>query len=285
MKQCLHFDFGSNSAGIAYQDVHLGLYTSQLTEFIAPGQLNAYKPINYCKLTNGDMTAYCDVSLDDLSSIFLNGANLCTSSLWVVAHVSYPSSDGPPPVNGNTCYGQGLPVGSANWAMQFKIFFSCTTDCIKQCCCPAPVSDVWCPIGTAYGYNSDVAIPENTLTLTTCNHWGWYLKIATLPLSGTLYVGAGQNDISKGTDVGTFTITASGVQYTFSSDYKATETHVYAKCSAPTDCSPGKLGYKADSTGFASISLTCSPYYYYVVHAAVSKKYPGGTDCSTVTVS
>jgi hypothetical protein len=164
-KQCLHFNYGSNTDGINYVDVHLGIYTTALSSFVPPGQLNAK---NYCSLTNGGATAGCWIPLTDLSNIYLGGADVCTSSLYVVAHVSYPDSGS---INGNTCYGQGSDVGGSNWAMQFQITLSCTQECIKQCCCPSQVPDVWCPVGTAYGYNSEIAIAENTLSSTTCKHW------------------------------------------------------------------------------------------------------------------
>ena len=167
-KQCLHFNYGANTDGINYKDVHLGLYTSALTAFIPPGQLNAN---GYCTLTGGGITADCWVPLGDISSKYFGGsADLCTKQLYVVAHVSYPDSG---LVNGNTCYGQGQDVPGNNWAQAFLVTFECVDQCSEKCCCPTTSPpDVWCPRGTAYGYvpgaptlNSITPLPA------TCKHW------------------------------------------------------------------------------------------------------------------
>lgn len=172
-KPCLHFNFGSTTDGINYQDVHLGLSATAFSDFTGPGQLNSN---SFCSLTNGGASADCYVPLSTISSTYFSSGELCLKELYVVAHVSYPDAGA---VNGNTCYGTGTEIprtkpGNGNWAMQFTLGFTCTNECVKECCCPAPpVPDVWCPIGTAYGYVNGLSKTEDSIVPlpNTCKHW------------------------------------------------------------------------------------------------------------------
>jgi hypothetical protein len=69
--------------------------------------------------------------------------------------------------------------------------------------------------------------------------------LSTTLVTGTIWVGAGGNDISKATNAGIFSISKSGstitVTYSFATGFKATETHIYAGCTAPTVSSPEVL--------------------------------------------
>jgi hypothetical protein len=100
--------------------------------------------------------------------------------------------------------------------------------------------------GTAYGY----AGPELSVSFTSLgigSNWGWV--IFGLPLiQGTLIEGAGGNDISKGTDVGSFTIANVGgaldVTYTITdSGCSLQDTHLYVGSSTPSKIAPGQFGH------------------------------------------
>lgn len=63
-------------------------------------------------------------------------------------------------------------------------------------------------------------------------------------IDGLLEVGAGGNDVSKATEVGTFTAQLSGSTLSFTYElnddtFDLSEVHVQASCKAPTTCAPG----------------------------------------------
>ena len=113
------------------------------------------------------------------------------------------------------------------------------------------------------------------------------------------HVGAGLNDLNKGTAVGSFSATLSGtnliVSYKLDAGYDLGEVHVYASCLTPTTCAPRGYTYNgagldlsgiADTTFTRTIAIAGSPpcsKYYLIFHAAVNKIYPAGTTCSVAS--
>ncbi|MEN9791508.1 MAG: hypothetical protein RLZZ63_1166, partial [Gemmatimonadota bacterium] len=91
--------------------------------------------------------------------------------------------------------------------------------------------DVGTAIGTAFAYSGTQSTAFNALGLAT--RWGWTINFGT-PGAKTydVYVGAGQNDLSKGTLVGTVTITYTGsavnAVYNLLPGYSVLEQHLYA---------------------------------------------------------
>jgi hypothetical protein len=145
-----------------------------------------------------------------------------------------------------------------------------------------------CDIGTAMGKANCCSTELDDEGI--CTRWGWYITATpstTFPITGDLWVGAGLNDVSKATKVGTFTITRTGtgpytytVTYMFSAGYSAAEVHIYAGCTKPTDCAFGKYPY---SSSPASATLSCSTAYF-VLHAKVNQANPAGGTCPTPSV-
>lgn len=176
-ESCLHVQYQSvgNTPAYQYNNVHLGLYSSQVTKFIPPGKLNFN---SYCALSDDKYTADCWVPLADINAkLSLGGSILCENDegtqLWAVAHVDY-LGDSTAGISGNTCYGGSVEVGGANWAKQLQLTFTCSTECVKWCCCPPQSSGVWCDLGTAYGYVSETASPTfESLGIQQfgCNSW------------------------------------------------------------------------------------------------------------------
>jgi hypothetical protein len=151
--------------------------------------------------------------------------------------------------------------------------------------CPPTTPPGKCEVGTAFGNAPCCSTPLNAAPA-ICTRWGWYITgtaTTTFPITGTLWVGAGMNDLSKGTNVGSFTITKSGTSYTitysFKSGFSAAEVHIYAACTKPTTCAPGQFNL---STSPATITLDC-PTVYFVLHAKVNKSVPAGTVCPPPT--
>jgi len=159
-----------------------------------------------------------------------------------------------------------------------------------------------CDIGTAFGYVRKPSglnnINLNTLPPKNCNsRWGWYFTptkdqlLATVGISGDLFVGAGGNDIMKAIDVGDFKATLSTtpagleltVTYTLDSGFDLGEVHVYAACTAPKSCAPGSFTYPAtqpnlsgtsDTSFVAKFIVPSCTSYYIVIHAKVNQRIP-----------
>lgn len=118
-------------------------------------------------------------------------------------------------------------------------------------------------LGTGFAFGSG-ASPFTTLSNGSIRRWGWSLQIAA-PGSYTydVYVGAGQNDLSKGTNVGTVTITYTGTTvtaaYNLDAGFVAMQQHLYAGgTSLPVVCkgkscspsvAPGQFTVATNLTG------------------------------------
>jgi hypothetical protein len=172
-----------------------------------------------------------------------------------------------------------------------------------------------CDIGTAFGYIREGGRPPTPINFNgnpqgpaiaakTCNRWGWYFKVTgesltkltTSGISGVLLVGAGGNDVSKATEVGTFSATLSGTSFSFTYTlyssattgfFDLSEVHVYASCDTIKSCAPGSytypgstalsLGGTTDTTWTASFTVGSCSTYYLIFHAKVSQRFPYGT--------
>ncbi len=113
-------------------------------------------------------------------------------------------------------------------------------------------------------------------------------------VTGTLLVGAGGNDISKATNVGTYTAKADAagkvtVTYNLSGSYTITEAHVDLDCLPIDKCAPGQYTFKTDglkdlstytTTSFKYPTCTGSSKAYLTVHAVVGAVVQGRT-CPT----
>jgi hypothetical protein len=239
-----------------YKEVQLWLGCAPPTE-TSPGQLGAALK-TYCVVASDKQTATCTIPVAAIPSC---SAELCNRKLYIATHGALT---GPSEETGwgmGTCINTGLPPASSvpicpngNWAQYWDFTITCTE--------PEPVPEppkVWCEAGTAFGYISPQSSPTlDTLGLKTCNRWvstthsqllvldlganklikGWYvpttLSAVKNGLSGKLIVGAGNNDISKGAEAGTFSISAPGgvptVQYVLKPTYDLSEAHIYAAC-------------------------------------------------------
>ncbi len=117
-------------------------------------------------------------------------------------------------------------------------------------------------IGTAFAFGSGAA-SFTTLSNGAIHRWGWSLQIAA-PGSYTydVYVGAGQNDLSKGTRVGTVTITYTGTAvtaaYNLDAGYVAMQQHLYAGGSALPIVCKGKTCSPSVAPGQFTVATNLS---------------------------
>ncbi|KAL5611049.1 hypothetical protein FOBRF1_007166 [Fusarium oxysporum] len=246
-------------------------------------------PFNsYCTLSPTE----CWVPVDAIIATFENPSvsSLCDTAVYVAVGISVSSKRC---ASGATCFNQGTAIGSGNWFMHFTLDLKCPEICLRKCCCPAlpppPPETKSYPVCPALGGSG-------------CNRWGWYFTPSkatlTAGISGSLIVGAGQNDISKDTKAGAWSTSLSGsqvnVQYNLYDDdtnghFDLAEVHVYASWSAPTKCAPGDYTYvfpsgtltgSSDTTYSTSIQVdgTCSSYYL-TLHAKVNEVFPKSATC------
>jgi WSC domain len=132
--------------------------------------------------------------------------------------------------------------------------------------------------GTAYGYATAGGLDQTFVSLGIGKNWGWVIS-GSPPISGTLYLGAGGNDISKATAVGTFTIAHVGsklvVTYNTNAPWYVSSTHFYYGTTYPSKIAPGQFGNKHDgfpaSTTTDQYSITFDPTKStYIIHAGIA---------------
>lgn len=128
--------------------------------------------------------------------------------------------------------------------------------------------------GTAYGYVTGDS--TTFISLNIGSNWGWVVQ-GTLPISGTLYMGGGQNDITKATTVGSFTIALVGssvvITYTTVAPYAISEDHFFYGATYPSHISPGKFGHTHSFTTPVTTDTFTVPFVSgdntYIIHAAI----------------
>jgi len=128
---------------------------------------------------------------------------------------------------------------------------------------------------TAYGY-----VPGKSKTFISLGigrNWGWVIQGNT-PITGTLYAGAGGNDLSKGTIVGSFSIQRAGsnlvVTYNVNAPFTLSETHFFYGTTYPSSIAPGQFGNTHSLPSGTTTDTFTIPFdaakKTYIVHAAIS---------------
>ncbi|KAK4095844.1 hypothetical protein N658DRAFT_403318, partial [Parathielavia hyrcaniae] len=172
----------------------------------------------------------------------------------------YPTDDHPD----NVYYADTDPHGTYS---PFEMQYRCTT-CVNESTCPPPGEEepptdppptgAICEAGTAFGYLPGWSVPLNTQSGQGCKRWGWYQPVTRgelqAGLSGPLIMGAGQNDVSKGKNVGTWTAEANSagsvtVKYDMTPPYVLEDVHVDLGCLPIDKCAPGSYTYSEDGLG------------------------------------
>jgi len=145
-----------------------------------------------------------------------------------------------------------------------------------------------CGYGTAFGYEEGYSTTLDTENGQGCNRWGWYENYTLAELqsgvSGILYVGAGGNNLTAATNVGTYTAAASqtgGVTVTYNLDppYGLAEVHIDLDCLPIDKCAPGQYTYGSPNLNDVAIFANPVPLQYptcgsdseayLIIHAAV----------------
>jgi hypothetical protein len=211
-------------------------------------------PGQFCQADGGacydatGLTSYTfAISFADLNIVDVT--NACPLSLYVVTHAEV-DLDGPSVPGHETAFGGPNPGSGNRWW-----FYG-----IYEVCCEQPPNPPVPTCETAFGKSprkdggyvwttSKKSNPERYPSLKlTRNRWGWALNmLAPGTYVQDLYAGAGLNDTSKGTLVGTVYVSWSGSQakvtYKTLPGYTIEEVHLYAKDARPTTTAPGQYGY------------------------------------------
>ncbi len=215
-----------------------------------------------------------------ISEFGITDVNNCADfSLFFVTHASVRKLDAAGVVlQTETAWGAGYNlVEKGSWATGFQIDFKCVTEQLQ-------VSNS-CETAFAFGgvNNCFLDIDENGDGKGDFNRWGWF--IGPLNLGTTthdIYAGAGQCNTTKGTKVGTLTITYSGstvdVVFNINAPYAMDETQVYVgneilpRNNGEFTVAPGQYGNIHDLTNVRTDSYritNVSGPIYVVAHAVV----------------
>ncbi|MCI5133170.1 MAG: hypothetical protein D3904_17055 [Candidatus Electrothrix sp. EH2] len=131
------------------------------------------------------------------------------------------------------------------------------------------------PVNLIGGCETAFAYGNTTLnSFLNTNRWGWEITVnKDQSLTKPIYAGAGQNDISKGTQVGELAVAYTGttvtVTYTMTADdIIMKETHLYGGEESVTTAAPGQYGLQ--DTGL--INATTDTYVVTVSGEAPSLK-------------
>lgn len=218
-------------------------------------------PHKILSIASPGSSARLSVALDTISL----PSDPCTQPLYIFAKVF------------TTC-GFGWATGGGTYlGYPYVSYQLCGLDCTVLKGCETAFAK------GGYVFASEArANPEGLLSLgLTRNRWGWAIRRTG---SGTtvhnVYAGAGLNNISKGTLVGTVSIawggsgTVATVTYSLVSGVAMTEAHLYAGTTAPTTIAPGQYGNNASfTTPVSSHTFTTAPLTgssaWFIVHAVV----------------
>jgi len=287
----------SSTPASSIKDTHLEISTSPWTADNYPDQApSKWSYTSYCVAKTG----VCQVPLNKIGG----ASALCDKPLYIAYHAATSE--------GKTCTGDGSLIPGQpgkRWWEYLTLDFKCPKVCDGWCCCekpvvePPPTETKVCDIGTAFGYGTGAKTLNGddggSAVCKNANRWGWYFETSATSLSGKLIVGAGGNDLEKGTVVGTWSSEKTGsditVTYTLYDDntnghFDLSSVHVQASCDKPTTCAPGQFTFTDDNlSGSSDTSYTktfkidggsCSTYYL-IFHASVNQKVPETETCPT----
>lgn len=222
-------------------------------------------PGHFCSADGGacmdvtGMTTYTfSIPFSDLNIVDVNQA--CGLTLYVVSHaeVDLDCTDGD--TGHETAFGGPNPGAGNRWW-----FYGTYTVCCDFGNPPVPFCQTAFAKGGYVWTTDKKSNPEKLPSLNlTKNRWGWAIKLTAAGASSyDIYAGAGLNNTSKGTLVGTLSVNWDGssatVIYDLTGGHCLEEVHIYAGDSAPTTIAPGQYGYIASFDPNASSHTATLP--------------------------
>jgi hypothetical protein len=195
---------------------------------------------------------------------------LCDNTLVVAAHaVVSRDLGGDAGVQEETAWGDGTQMrDDRNWASYFTVKFHCDPETDG-----GPVASA-CETAFAVGDSTFIELGL------TNSRWGWQLgPLDPGSYETEIYAGAGQNDLSKGTHVGTLFVDYDGtvvtVSYELFPEFELDETHLYLDVVSSNTIAPGQYGYQAGASGQDEqyvVSGFNGESVYIIAHAVVCEE-------------
>jgi hypothetical protein len=174
-----------------------------------------------------------------------NVENVCGVEVFALAHAALS--------NGETAWSLGTPfaewTGTSRWGWYSSYVIEC-----EDSEDPEMTAETAFAKGGWVFASSTKANPEGLPSLELNNsRWGWAINITEEgAYTYDLYAGAGLNNVSSGTKVGTVTVSLSSgtveVSYSLLPGFYMSEAHIYAGDAKPDTIAPGRYGY----TGYYS---------------------------------
>ncbi len=209
--------------------------------------------------------------------------DLCGTSALLAGHAAVRQNNGADGYNTQTGWIDGQQIlAGGSWAMYASIDFTCPVMDTAL-----PPAELTCSNETAFALGEMTFVKDSdALTVMEKNNptsrWGWQITVP--PGDGTLekdiYAGAGQNDINKGTLVGTLTVTRAGddvtVAYNMFDNATMSATHLYVGTGYVPTVAPGQYGNlheltdASDDEFTVTVSGSAGQNLYVVGHAAVA---------------
>jgi hypothetical protein len=183
-----------------------------------------------------------------LKDVIVDMTTYCDKVVYLYAHAALEGVPGSG-VSGETAWSDGTPFGGPRWGWYSTYTICCQTT-------PPPVEYTnetafakFAKTDGGYVFTTNKkSNPENYPSLSlTQNRWGWAGNLAIGQYTAPIYAGAGLNNISNGTLVGTLSVNAIAgkvtVTYQMNGTYKIGEVHIYVGDSKPTTLAPGQYGF------------------------------------------
>lgn len=215
---------------------------------------------------SGDITGATTCSFNvPLAS--LNSECVCDLSYFVAAHAALRKLDGDGGYETQTGWADGPQITEGgSWATYTTVTLGCDDEP------PPPPEGEECETAFAFGETTFIELGL------TDSRWGWEIgAFGPGSYKVPMVAGAAQNDVSKGTLVGTLGYAYDGekvfVRYAMLPGFTMDETHLYVGTSPTTTISPGLFGNTHDLDAAASDSFTVGTFdgepLYIVAHAVV----------------
>jgi hypothetical protein len=198
---------------------------------------------------------------------------------YLVAHAVVKKQLDDGSFQSETAYGDGTRlVQKGNWSTWFSIGLTCTDEEPKLAACE-----------TAFAFGDELATCFIDSGVISTNRRGWFNgPIGTGSHSFDIYAGAGQCDLSKGTYVGSLSVSYDGsvanVSYSMLPGFTMDETHLYVgseplpRTNGQYTVAPGQYGNIHTLSGASSDSFSISGLsgdIYVVAHSVTcSTQWP-----------